>query len=196
MILVSQKRFTLLQRLRRSHVRLCDGGLRSISSDGSLRYSYEQHIGSNKTHQMFLTSQYSRAISSSSVSSSSSFQSEDVQSVLKLLEQVKDGTVNLENAASRLTLTSDKTKDVDQHVNLLSSFANIDYNRYDRTNFPEVIFAQSKTPQQVAIILDDMAGKIIQRYHLTTKQPCTPPILATRYVFSVLVPIALNYFFI
>jgi len=41
---------------------------------------------------------------------------------------------------------------------LLSSFANLDHGREQRTGFPEAIFAQGKTPHQIATILDAMAA--------------------------------------
>jgi NCAIR mutase (PurE)-related protein len=40
---------------------------------------------------------------------------------------------------------------------LLRNFANLDHERSSRTGFPEAVFAEGKTPDQVAKILDDMA---------------------------------------
>lgn len=53
----------------------------------------------------------------------------------------------------------------DNHVNnsqedILKSFANLDHGRSKRTGFPEAVFAEGKTPQQVASILDDMARSV------------------------------------
>jgi len=41
--------------------------------------------------------------------------------------------------------------------NLLKAFADLDHDRSRRTSFPEVVFGQGKTPNQIASILDDMA---------------------------------------
>jgi hypothetical protein len=56
---------------------------------------------------------------------------------------------------------------------ILSSFANLDHRRAERTLFPEVVFAQGKTPAQVAMILEAMAEKSFASEHRT-------PIFATR----------------
>ena len=48
----------------------------------------------------------------------------------------------------------------DDNLELLSSFANLDHTRNQRTGFPEAVFAQGKTPHQIATILDDMASNI------------------------------------
>lgn len=40
---------------------------------------------------------------------------------------------------------------------LLKSFADIDHTRSSRTGFPEAVFGAGKTPDQIAMILDDMA---------------------------------------
>ena len=42
----------------------------------------------------------------------------------------------------------------------VQSFANLDHYRAQRTGFPEAVFAQGKTPQQVASILDSMAAHV------------------------------------
>jgi len=42
----------------------------------------------------------------------------------------------------------------------LSQFANLDHGRSMRTGFPEAVFAEGKTPEQVASILDDMARNV------------------------------------
>eukprot|EP00536_Pseudo-nitzschia_multiseries_P017645 jgi/Psemu1/225980/e_gw1.1700.23.1 len=41
--------------------------------------------------------------------------------------------------------------------NILKSFADIDHTRSSRTGFPEAVFGAGKTPNQIAMILDDMA---------------------------------------
>lgn len=45
----------------------------------------------------------------------------------------------------------------------LHSFANLDYDRASRTGFPEAVYAEGKTANQVATILDDMAGHANRR---------------------------------
>jgi len=62
--------------------------------------------------------------------------------------------------SSRRTLASkasDDDGDDDGSLQLLESFANLDHGRSRRTGFPEAVFAEGKTPNQVARILDDMA---------------------------------------
>ena len=49
-----------------------------------------------------------------------------------------------------------RTQDDDDDV-LLSSFANLDHRRAPRTGFPEAVFGQGKTPEQIHAILDSMA---------------------------------------
>ena len=121
----------------------------------------------------------------SSVSSSND--SIDGTALLRLLQQVKDGTLSVDNAVIHLSQQQQINNAVSTSV--LSSFANIDHDRYTRTNFPEVIFAQNKTSYQVAKILDEMAERQImkQQNAATTsiheqKKRFIPPILATRYV--------------
>jgi pyridinium-3,5-biscarboxylic acid mononucleotide synthase len=46
---------------------------------------------------------------------------------------------------------------------MLHSFANLDHSRANRTGFPEAVFAEGKTPFQVAKILDDMALNVNNR---------------------------------
>jgi hypothetical protein len=43
---------------------------------------------------------------------------------------------------------------------ILAAFANLDHTRSRRTGFPEAVFAESKTPEQVISILDDMARNV------------------------------------
>lgn len=65
----------------------------------------------------------------------------------------------------------------------LQSFANLDHTRSARTGFPEVIFAQTKTPKQVAMILDDMARHVndmVQQGTTDLSLPGSTAILATR----------------
>jgi hypothetical protein len=48
---------------------------------------------------------------------------------------------------------------------ILSRFATLDYRRAERTGFPEAVFAQGKTPKQVAIILDEFARHANEAIH-------------------------------
>jgi len=73
---------------------------------------------------------------------------------------------------SRPTSTSSKSPS-----EVLESFANLDHSRTQRTGFPEAIFAQGKTAQQVATILDDMAENVNK---LLKEGVAHSPILATR----------------
>lgn len=61
------------------------------------------------------------------------------------------------------------------NAQVLASFANIDHTRQARTGFPEAVFAEGKTPPQVAAILDDMTK------HANDAESTTA-VLATRYV--------------
>ena len=67
---------------------------------------------------------------------------------------------------------------------VLSSFANLDHSRSQRTGFPEAIFAAGKSPEQIAAILDDMAGHVNNLLETETEEIQTfhKAILATRYV--------------
>jgi hypothetical protein len=48
-------------------------------------------------------------------------------------------------------------------LKVLESFANLDHDRSARTGFPEAVFAEGKTTEQVAAILEAMAGKVNER---------------------------------
>jgi NCAIR mutase (PurE)-related protein len=88
--------------------------------------------------------------------------------LLRILEQVKEGHVSPNDAVGLLS-----AQETNEEV--LSSFANLDHSRSQRTGFPEAVFGQGKTPQQVAKILDDMARS-------ANEQSNSSAILATRYV--------------
>ena len=112
-----------------------------------------------------------------------------------LLQRVKDGTLSVDKAALELSRST-----AHPTPSALSSFANIDHDRYTRTNFPEVIFAQSKTSHQVATILDEMAERQIMKQHQAAavvpkqqQQYDTPPILATRYVTNLLYALSFTF---
>ena len=85
--------------------------------------------------------------SSSSWSSSSSVHYE-------ILEAVASGKLTPDAAVIQLQQATLTQSDSD---NLVQSFAKIDHGRSKRTGFPEVVFAQGKTAEQVCAILDDMA---------------------------------------
>lgn len=64
-----------------------------------------------------------------------------------LLENVKDGTLPIDNAVEKL-----KTLPYED-----LGFARVDHHRQLRQGFPEVIFCQGKTPEQAALIAQDLA---------------------------------------
>ncbi|HEX2330762.1 MAG TPA: nickel pincer cofactor biosynthesis protein LarB [Candidatus Angelobacter sp.] len=71
----------------------------------------------------------------------------DHSSLLKLLEQVRDGRVSPDDAVSQL-----------RHMPFEDlGFAKVDHHRRLRAGMPEVIFSRGKTPQQVAQIFKKLA---------------------------------------
>lgn len=82
-----------------------------------------------------------------------------------LLEKVAAGDISPEKALEYSSRTQ-------TNAEVLESYANLDHNRQKRAGFPEAVFAEGKTPLQVASILDDMAK------HADTDS--TSSILATR----------------
>jgi hypothetical protein len=94
--------------------------------------------------------------------------------LLRILEQVKEGSVSPSDAVGFI---SEETTNEE----VLRSFANLDHSRSQRTGFPEAVFAQGKTPQQVAKILDDMA-RSTNESAATGEYSTSSAILATRYV--------------
>lgn len=70
----------------------------------------------------------------------------DRKHLAKLLGQVKDGTVDIDQALD--TLRDLPFEDLE--------FAKIDHHRALRTGFPEVIFCQGKQPDQVAAIIEKL----------------------------------------
>jgi len=119
-----------------------------------------------------------RSVVRSRCFSSSSPDSDDVPSRLRreriasLLKRVAEGNVSPTDAAKQIDDEDLSAAGVDPSS--LASFANIDHLRTSRTGFPEAVFGQSKTPGQIAAILDDMARVACER---GTKGG---PILATR----------------
>lgn len=91
-----------------------------------------------------------------------------------ILEQVHRGELAPQDAAKLLSpQTQDET---------LKHFANLDHHRSLRAGFPEAVFAQGKTADQVARILDDMA--LQQNEAVETTAVAKTAILATRYEVS------------
>jgi hypothetical protein len=76
---------------------------------------------------------------------------------------------------------------IDENDAVLQSFANLDHERSKRTGFPEAVFAEGKTSDQVAHILDDMARRVNESILLLpapshSLHSSRNAILATRYV--------------
>lgn len=67
----------------------------------------------------------------------------------KLLEAVKTDELSIDEAYSQL-------KDL-PYADL--GFANVDHHRAVRTGYPEVIYGENKTPEQVGIIMNELASK-------------------------------------
>ncbi|KAL7573196.1 hypothetical protein ACA910_018853 [Epithemia clementina (nom. ined.)] len=122
-------------------------------------------------------------LSSSSSSSSSS-------SLQDLLKQVAQGNLSPQDAVTQIQVTKQHRHRHHQRLkstNLVDSFAQIDHGRSKRTGFPEVVFAQDKTAEQVCAILNDMAQhnhqlQQLQQQQEQNKQAFQPlsAILATR----------------
>ncbi len=73
----------------------------------------------------------------------------DTASLRKLLQDVRKGTVSLDEAVARM-----------RHMPFEDlGFAKIDHHRRIRSGMPEVIFSQGKTPAQVAKIFKSMAAQ-------------------------------------
>jgi hypothetical protein len=118
--------------------------------------------------------------------------------IVRILQQVQDGTLTPSQAQQRIHIRSHETTtpraENDDDDDPLRAFANLDYRRARRVGFPEAVFAQGKTATQVALILDRMAANATAT---TRQQSCedqkmneddgikiiTTPILATRYDF-------------
>jgi len=108
----------------------------------------------------------------------------------RILNQVSDGklTPSESEAIIRrrfqaiLSAVSSKPDPTASPDELLKSFAEIDHTRSSRTGFPEVVFGAGKTPNQIAIILDDMARYINEEAAIqeASVENCERMILATR----------------
>jgi len=100
-------------------------------------------------------------------------------SLAEILRRVQEGSLDIDEASKAISATSSS---IETQEETLTSFANLDHGRSLRTGFPEAVFAEGKTPQQVASILDDMARSINE----SAQTPANPndavhtAILATR----------------
>ena len=103
-----------------------------------------------------------------------------LSSLPDILKQVQAGKLTPSDAYRLITeqQTITITKPPEQ---LLESFANLDHHRSKRTGFPEAVFAEGKTPQQVAAILDDMALSV-NNLDQSERDNVSTAILAMRYV--------------
>src|SRR5512147_2516979 len=73
----------------------------------------------------------------------------DPRSLEDLLAKVKEGSVTPQEAASRLaTLPYEDL-----------GFAKVDHHRALRRGFPEAVFGEGKTPDQIAAIVDRIAAR-------------------------------------
>jgi NCAIR mutase (PurE)-related protein len=70
--------------------------------------------------------------------------------IRRLLEEVQAGRVSTDTAVDQLKTLS---------FELVDNFARLDHHRALRRGFPEVIFAQGKTPDQVVQIFRKLAGR-------------------------------------
>ncbi|EGZ15855.1 hypothetical protein PHYSODRAFT_454155, partial [Phytophthora sojae] len=82
------------------------------------------------------------------LSTSSSPLAEDKKSILELLQRVAEGKVSPQAAAELCGPAAE--------YETVGDFAKIDTKREARTGFPEVVYAESKTPEQVAAIMKVM----------------------------------------
>lgn len=106
----------------------------------------------------YLRCSYGRMLLSSTTTSSDLSSNND--SIKNVLQQVllDGGTVNIPIATS-----------ISSPDSIVSSFANIDHDRFQRTNFPEVVFAQNKTPKEIKRILYEMAKQQLNKYKVYLK---------------------------
>ena len=76
----------------------------------------------------------------------------DQETLLRLLEDVKKGTMSPQDASAKLARLP--FEDI--------GFAKVDHHRPLRTGLPEVILASGKTPEQVAEIFERMAASGVE----------------------------------
>jgi NCAIR mutase (PurE)-related protein len=79
----------------------------------------------------------------------------------KILQQLKHGYVSLKHAEDMIQQLPASSNESPEQI--LQSFANLDHSRSARTGFPEAVFGEGKTADQIARILDDMALKFNER---------------------------------
>ncbi len=70
----------------------------------------------------------------------------NADAVQQLLESVRRGAVSVDEAMTRLAVLPFESLE----------FAQVDHHRSVRCGFPEVIFCQGKSPEQVAVIFDKL----------------------------------------
>ena len=101
------------------------------------------------------------------------------KSIAEILASVKSGSISPQDAENMIGSVPAAAKAPED---TLQSFANLDHTRSFRTGFPEVVFAETKTSKQVAMILDDMARHVNEMVQRGTdfSLPGSTAILATR----------------
>lgn len=97
--------------------------------------------------------------------------------VSDILRQVQRGNLNVTQAEKLLQNAASNNPSPEE---TLQSFANLDHTRAMRTGFPEAVFAAGKTPEQVALILDDMALAVNKAVEEAEQNIASTAILATR----------------
>ncbi|GKY95322.1 hypothetical protein MPSEU_000494000 [Mayamaea pseudoterrestris] len=102
------------------------------------------------------------------------------KSLAEVLRDVHERNVNPHEAEELIMslLPTSNENNSQNNDEVLRQYANIDHARSLRTGFPEAVFAQGKSPEQVARILDDMARHANENAP-SDNQPINP-ILATR----------------
>ena len=83
----------------------------------------------------------------------------DAADLRRLLSEVADGALTSDEAASRIIAqSSGSSADLSAGVAEVGDFAAVDLHRRARCGFPEVIFGQGKTPDQVASIMKTLVS--------------------------------------
>lgn len=94
----------------------------------------------------------------------------DKEQIVALLQQVKENTCSLEEAAQRLAALP--YEDI--------GYAKLDHHRELRCGFPEVVYCASKTPQQVAEIMSRLAANSHHNILATRANAATYAAVAAR----------------
>ena len=123
---------------------------------------------------MMIITRLVRQVFTRRLTSCSRFLSTNATKLGNILERVRDGSLNPEEAETLISTSEVNPEDT------LKTFANIDHHRTRRTGFPEAVFGAGKTPEQVARILDDMARSLNQQIKEGTAKGSQRAILATR----------------